>query len=320
MEYKVISSVVTCTGEIEVPPQGMASVTAPLGGYIVKTSMIPGAQVKKGALLATLSNPEYIVLQQNYLETAGQLTFAEQDYQRQTALQEQNATALKKFQESESAYKVLKARLAGLREQLKLIGINVKGLEAGNIQSVVDLRAPISGFITAVNNHPGEFVEPREVIFEIVDMSDLHIHLNVFERDVASLDKGQVIRFRPAGGNQYAHLGRVSLVSPKKNDEQRTFDVHGHITEGSDQLKPGMYVEAQVLINDDSVYALPEKAIVFNGNEALVLLEENGTYLEQSVQIGAKLDGWVEIINHDQLKDKVVVTQGATRLFASMHR
>lgn len=320
MEYKVISSVVSCTGEIEIPPQGMASVTAPLGGYIVKTEMIPGAQVKKGALLATLSNPEYIVLQQNYLETAGQLTFAEQDYQRQKMLEEQNATAVKKFQQSESSYNVLKARLAGLREQLKLIGINLKSLEAGNIQSIVNLRSPINGFVTAVNNHPGEFVEPREVIFEIVDMSDLHIHLNVFEQDVASLKEGQIIRFRPAGADGYAHLGSVSLVSPKKNMEQRTFDVHGHIQAASDRLKPGMYVEAQVLINNDSVYALPEQALVFNGNDALVLLEENGNYVEHRVETGAKMDGWVEIKNHEDLKEKRIVIRGATRVFASLRR
>src|SRR5687768_12995048 len=179
LEYRVISSVVSCTGEIEVPPQGMASVTAPLGGYIVETTMVPGRQVKKGALLAKLSNPEYIVLQQSYLETSGSLKFAEQDYERQRTLEEQNATAVKKFQESESAFAVLKARLAGLRAQLKLIGVDLTSLEKGNIQSVVLLRAPMHGYVTEVNHHPGEFVEPREVIFEIVNMDELHLHLNI---------------------------------------------------------------------------------------------------------------------------------------------
>lgn len=319
LEYKVISSVVSCTGEIEVPPQGMASVSAPLGGYIVETAMVPGAKVRKGTLLATLSNPEYIQLQQTYLETAGQLTFAEQDYNRQKKLEEQNATAVKKFQESESSYNVLKARLAGLREQLKLIGINMKALESGNIQSVINLRSPIDGFVTAVNHHPGKFVEPREVIFEVVNMSDLHLHLNVFERDIASLEKGQVIRFRPAGATEYAHLGTVSLVSPKKNEEARTFDVHAHIHDEG-QLKPGMYVEAEVLLNDDSVYALPQKALVYNDNKPFVLTEEGGSYVEHPVTTGAKMDGWVEIRNHEELKDKQIVIEGATRVFTALRR
>lgn len=320
MEYKVISSVVSCTGEVEVPPQGMASVTAPLGGYIVETGMVPGTRVKKGTLLATLSNPEYIVLQQNYLETAGQLTFAEQDYHRQKMLEEQNATAVKKFQESESSYKVLTARLAGLRERLKLIGINMNSLEKGNIQSVINLRSPIDGFVTAVNHHPGEFVEPREVIFEVVDMSDLHLHLNVFEQDITALKKGQTIRFRPAGAKNFGYVGEVSLVSPKKNEEARTFDVHAHIENGNENLKPGMYVEAEVLINNDSVYALPEKALVYDENKPFVLIEEDGSYVEQAVTYGAKMDGWVEIQNHDELKGKQVVIEGATRVFTALRR
>ena len=317
LDYKVISSVVSCTGEVEVPPQGMASVTAPLGGYIVETGMVAGAKVRKGTLLATLSNPEYIVLQQNYLETAGQLTFAEQDYKRQKMLEEQNATATKKFQESESSFNVLKARMAGLREQLKLIGVNIKSLENGNIQSVINLRSPIDGFVTAVNHHPGQFVEPREVIFEVVDMRDLHLHLDVFEQDITSLQKGQVIRFRPAGTTQYEHVGTISLVSPKKNEEARTFDVHAHI-HNDDKLKPGMYVEAEVLLSDDSVYALPEKALVYNENQPFVLTEEGDNYVEQAVETGAKMDGWVEIRNHDELKGKHIVIDGATRVFTSL--
>jgi cobalt-zinc-cadmium efflux system membrane fusion protein len=320
IEFKLVSSTVSCTGEIEVPPQGMASVTAPLGGYIVQTRMVPGAQVRKGAVLATLSNPEYIVLQQRYLETAGELTFAEQDYRRQKMLHEQDANAVKKFQESESSFKVLKARLAGLREQLKMIGVDMNRLEAGNIQSTIQLRSPITGFITEVNHHPGQFVEPSEVIFELVDMRDLHVHLNVFEQDISTVRKGQAIRFRPSGGGEYAYQGSVSLVSPKKNLDEKTFDVHGHIESEDNQLKPGMFVEAEILISDDSVYALPEKALVYNRNKPLVLIEEGGQYIEQSVETGAKMDGWVEIVNHHELQQKKIVTQGATRLFTAMRK
>ena len=66
LEYRPLSEVIVCTGEVEVPPRGMASVTAPLGGYISRTSMVPGSVVRKGQRLATLTNPEYIVLQQNF--------------------------------------------------------------------------------------------------------------------------------------------------------------------------------------------------------------------------------------------------------------
>lgn len=320
LEDRLISSVVSCTGEIEVPPQGMASVAAPLGGYIVETAIVPGTQVKKGQRLATLSNPDYIALQQSYLETAGQFKFAEQEFQRQKTLGEQNATALKKLQESESSYTVLKARLDGLREQLKIIGINVSELENGNIQSVVLLRSPLTGYVTSVNHHPGEFVDAREAIFEIVNMDHLHLHLNVFEQDISAVQKDQPIRFRPTGSEGQLFSGKVLLVSPKRNEEIRSFDVHGHIETGEDQLKPGMYVQADILVSADTVAALPERALVYSGNKAFAIVEQRGQYVLEEVLPGAKMDGWVEIRNADALRNQNVVTEGASRLYVELQK
>ncbi len=315
LEYKVISSIVTCTGEIEVPPMGMASVTAPLGGYIAEMDIVPGIYVRKGALLATLNNPEYISLQQSYLETAGQLRFAEQDFERQRSLSEQNAAAQKKFQESESQYSVLKARLAGLKEQLQLIGVDVRNLESGKIQPVVALRAPISGHVTKVNHHKGQFVEPREVFFHIVDLTDLHLHLNVFEKDIARVRKGQLVRFRVAGNDGDTYLGKISLVSPELNADTRTFDVHGHIGGNSDALKPGMYLDAEILLSGDSVYALPRQALVMREGKTFVVVDEDGQYRAVPIETGAVMDGWVEVKNFDVLRGKQVVVEGGSRIF-----
>jgi membrane fusion protein, heavy metal efflux system len=320
LQRRRISAVVTCTGEIEVPPQGMASVTAPLGGYIAKTSMVPGVYVRKGDVLATLSNPEYIVLQQSYLETAGQLKFAQQDYERQKMLQAQDATAARKLQESESSFAVLTARLAGLQEQLRMIGISLKDLEAGKIRSDVFLRSPIAGYVTTVNHHPGQFVEPREVIFEVVDTRDLHLHLNVFEQDISRVRKGQSVRFRPSGDKTATYWGKVLLVSPQRKEDVATFDVHGHIEREDERLKPGMYLEAEILLSDDSVYALPATAIVQSADRSFIVTEANGEYSADSVDIGAKMDGWVEIRNHERMRTKNIVTQGATRIFTALQK
>lgn len=320
IEKRILSSVVSCTGEIEVPPQGMASVTAPLGGYLEETVMVPGAYVTKGQRLATLTNPRYIELQQAYLETSGQLKFAEQDFVRQRMLQEQNATAEKKMQESESQFNVLKARRSGLRAQLRLIGVDVTRLEEGDIQPVVVLRAPINGYVTAVNHHPGAYVEPSEAIFELANLGDLHLHLNVFEQDIADVQGGQAIRFRPSGSAGDFYRGAVSLVSPKRHAEGQSFDVHGHIETGENKLKPGMFVEAEIFINADSVASLPQSALVYHANEAFVIIDENGDYTIQPVEPGVKMDGWVEIKNHAVLQNRQVVTRGASRLFAAMRR
>ncbi len=320
IEYRLVSPVVSCTGEVEVPPQSQASVTAPLGGYILDANIVPGEYVKKGAILARLNNPEYISLQQGYLETLGQLRFASKEFERQRSLVEQNAAAQKKFQESESSYDVLKARLAGLKERLRMIGVDMRSLEEGHIQPDVALRAPITGFVTAVNHHRGQFVEPREVSFHIVDLSDLHLHLNVFETDVAKVRKGQLIRFRLAGGGGETFLGEISLISPQGSEDMRTFDVHGHIEDNNDMFRPGMFVEAEIVLSRDSLYALPETAVVTRNGKSFVVWKSDGGYRVDDIDTGVAMDGWVEIRNHNAFKDREIVVEGASRVFAALEK
>lgn len=321
LEYRLMSAVISCTGEIEVPPQGLAAVTAPLGAYLVKTSLVPGMFVRKGDVLATVSNPEYVALQQSWLETKSELSYAEQEYARQKVLQEESATALKRLQQSESTLNVLKARLAGLNERLQLIGIDPEKLDASRILTQLNLRAPIAGYISAVNFHPGEYADATQPIFEIVDLNQLHLHLNAFEKDVAAIRDGQAIRFRPAGRRDTVfHRATVSFVSPRRGSDARTFDVHAHIETSSDGLKPGMYVEAEIFTSNDSTYAIPDRAVVREGNEYYLVVERNGKYEMQPVQIGLPMDGWVEIKNGEALNRERIVVEGASRVFAALRR
>lgn len=317
--YRLISPAVSFTGQIEVPPQGMASVSAPMGGFIEENRLMPGSYVKKGQVLARLSSPDYISLQQSYLETKSELNFAAQEQERQQLLGEQNATATKKLQQSEASYQTLKGRLAGLKARLQLLGISLQELEKGNIQANVALRAPISGNIMRINHHLGQYAESREVIFEIVNGEDLHVDLQVFEQDIARIAKGQRLLVRPAGSSK-TFAATISLVSPMRNPDERTYDVHAHFQEQEQDLRPGMFVTGEILLSQDSVAALPEQAFVQNGGEAFVLVEQNGGYALLPVQTGAKKDGWVHILNAEQLADQQVVVEGAGRLFAAMQR
>lgn len=318
VERRVLTSVVASTGEVEVPPQAMASVSVPLGGYLVQTELVPGDYVRKGQRIAQLSSPEYITLQQSWLETAGELKYAEQDFERQRTLEAHNATAGKRLQESESTYAVLKARLAGLQAKLSLIGVDIGRLKEGEIQSVVALTAPISGYVTRVNHHPGQFIEPREVVFEVVNPEEMHLHLNVFERDIARIEKSQRVRFRPVGESRDWHTGKVSLVSPKRNEGTQTFDIHAHIDQEGGSLKPGMYVEAEIFLSNDTLPALPMEAIVSHGGKSYVVVERDGRYHTQNVETGVQMEGWVEVRNPSHLENSVIVVGGASRLFAAL--
>ena len=86
LEVRSLSGTIRVNGKLDVPPQQMMSISVPMGGFLKKTDLLQGSYVRKGQLIATLENQDYIDLQQNYLETESKLEFATSDYQRQQDL------------------------------------------------------------------------------------------------------------------------------------------------------------------------------------------------------------------------------------------
>src|SRR5690606_30028833 len=133
---------------------------------------------------ATIENPDYVQMQQDYLEAKSQLEYATSDYERQLQLSKENINAKKTLQQSISSYQILSARVNGLKEKIKVSGINLPSVEKGNIQSFINIYSPINGFVTRVNGNIGKFINHADVLFEIVDTEHLHAELTVFEKDV----------------------------------------------------------------------------------------------------------------------------------------
>lgn len=67
-------------GLLVIPPQNRATVTLTMGGSIRSTSLLPGAYVEKGSVLATLENPDFIALQQAYLDSHAQNEYLRTEY------------------------------------------------------------------------------------------------------------------------------------------------------------------------------------------------------------------------------------------------
>jgi hypothetical protein len=109
------------------------SISAPLGGFVKSTDLLQGMHVNKGQVVVVMEHPDYIQLQQDYLENKNQLEFLDQEYQRQLALSKENVNALKAVQQSKAAYLGTLAKVEGLRAKLKLININPKDIESGAI-------------------------------------------------------------------------------------------------------------------------------------------------------------------------------------------
>jgi cobalt-zinc-cadmium efflux system membrane fusion protein len=273
IEQHVLSEVIKANGMLDVPPQNMVSISAPLGGFVKNTDLLQGMKVKKGQTLVILEHPDYIQLQQDYLETKNQLGFLQEEFSRQQELAKENVTAAKTFQQVKANFQSSKVKLEALEARLKLIHINSQNLEAGNIQSSISVPSPIEGFVTEINVNLGSYVNPTDVMFEIIDTEHLHAEAEVFERDVLKLKQGQNVRIRLVNETSDREA-RVFLIG-KEISTERTVRVHCHLEKEDTNLLPGMYFSALFETENHKVPSLPEQAFADYEGKSYLFIEIN---------------------------------------------
>jgi cobalt-zinc-cadmium efflux system membrane fusion protein len=200
LQFKSISHRIEVSGQTEVPPQNLITVSAPLGGYLKSTDLLPGMPVHKGQVIAILEDPQYVELQQNYLSAKAKLPFLEQDAKRQQTLFESQAGSEKQMQLAKSEFTQQQILVKALQEKLSLIGVDAAKLNVENLSRSVVLRSPIDGYVSQVKVNIGKYVQASEVVVELINPSDLHLKLKVFEKDMVYLQAGKKVEAKRVNG------------------------------------------------------------------------------------------------------------------------
>ena len=313
LEEKAFPIRVKVNGMIDVPPENKAVVNSITGGYIKTIPLLVGDIVKKGQQLATIENPEFVRMQQEYMEVKEQLNYLKSEYERQNKMFKENIISQKVFLKAESQYKTANASYSGLQKQLSMLNINPRKVEEGQITSVVNIYAPISGSITKVNVSKGSYVSPTTLILEIIDNDHVHIELSVFEKDIMTIKKDQKIIFSIPEASDKTYEAKVYLVGTAI-EANRTIKVHGHPQDDSQHFLTGMFVNAEIIIDNTTAMALPENAFVSLENDAYILVldeEKDANFYFKQVKVEAvkTANGFTELKDFKALKktDKVLV-------------
>ncbi|MEP7266421.1 MAG: efflux RND transporter periplasmic adaptor subunit [Saprospiraceae bacterium] len=318
IEKKNMSSTMKVNGIIDAPPQNMISISAPMGGYLLSTDLLPGTHINKGSVLAVLEDQQYIQLQHDFLIAKTRLNLAEKEYLRQKELNQSQASSDKVFQIAENEYQLLKITLSALREKLKIININPAKLDETTISSKVYIYSPIKGYVSDVKVNIGKYVNPTEVLFELIDPSDIHLNLKIFEKDIDKLKIGQHLSAYSNHNPTLKHPCKIILIG-KIIGSDHTVDVHCHFEDYDKNLLPGMYMNATIELLNHDTWTLPETSIVtYEGNNFVFVEEMDHQYLMHPVTLGDMENEMVEIINHEDLLNKKIVTRGAYTLLMAM--
>ncbi|KQM69513.1 hemolysin D [Pedobacter sp. Leaf216] len=321
IELKALSGTTKVNGMLDLPPQSLVSISTPLEGIVKSTDMLQGMKVKKGALVAVMQNPEFIQMQQDYMDYKSQLQFLKQELDRQEELAKENVNSKKALQKARSEYQSVSARLLGQRSKLSLINISFAVLEKGEILKTFNLYAPMAGYVTQVNTNIGAFASTTDELFKIADTEHLHAELTVFEKDVPKLKIGQKVRFTLANEDK-ERMATVHLIG-REISKERTVQVHCHLDKEDTQLLPGMYLKAYVESGTNKVEALPDAAIVEFEGKKYVFIEKSASksafhYQMIEVKTDVSENGFTQISFAEALTKPKIVVKGAYDLLSKV--
>jgi cobalt-zinc-cadmium efflux system membrane fusion protein len=326
---RALSDVVEANGQLEVPPQHEATVTAILGANITSIKVIEGQQVSKGQVLAYLSHPNLTQMQTNYAKAYSRLQYLEKEMQRQKRLYEEEVGSGKTYQETLADYQSMKAEVNGYEVQLKQISLNVVKIQQGEIYQYVPVVSPINGFIEKVKIQVGQFVDPQTEMFMIVNIDHIHADLMVFEKDVYRVKEGQTVYFTVESAPGATLSAIIYSVGKQFEQNPKAVHLHAEIKEKKDFLIPGMYINGKIHTETQLVKALPEEAIIEEEGKPYIFRaeanEKNGktewAFKLVEVRTGMRDDGWVEIKLLEPLpKDAKVAWNNAYYLIAEMKK
>ena len=315
-----ISSLVKVNGHIDVPPQNMVSISSPLGGYLKATKLLPGMHLKKGELIATMEDPQYITLQQEYLTAKSKLIFTEAEFSRQEELNKSKASSDKVFQEAKMNYTSQKILVRSLSEKLKLIGINPDELNENNLSRSINIVSPIDGYVSKVNMNIGKYANPSDIIFELVNPADIHLALDIFERDIDKIQIGQKLVAYTNSNPEKKYQCEIILIGKNLADD-RSVEVHCHFEEYDKSLLPGMFMNAEIEVSGSNGFVIADDAIVqFEGKHFVFKQTQERKYDMVEITTKNSENGMTQIAFSDTstIADQNFVVKGAYTLLMKM--
>jgi len=331
IEQKNLKNNLKSTGFLKVAPQNKANITSALGGTVQRILVQEGDKVGKGQTVATLTNPEFIKMQEEFLDAQSQLTFAEAEYNRQKELSAKNVAAQKTFQQAESNYNSLKAKFNSLKRQLAILNINATHLTYDNISSFINVISPISGNVSNIEINIGANVEASKTLMDVVDNSHLHLDLFVFEQELPKVKVGQNVDFSLTNLPGKNFTANIFSIGSAFENQTKTVPVHAEITGNKSGLIEGMNVTGFINIGNAPVPSVLSTAIVSADGNDYIFIQTVGDgkqkakerneakFFFEKIQVkkGVTDSGYTEITPLRQISsNEKIVTNGAFYLMA----
>ncbi|MEA3479633.1 MAG: efflux RND transporter periplasmic adaptor subunit [Bacteroidota bacterium] len=322
----ILSQDVHAQGQLVVPHNGEADIVSFCDGVISTVIVQIGSYVKQGQHMAIVTSPEFIRKQTDYLAAKSKLDLWDKEHSRQETLNQENVSSEKQYQKARASYLEARTEYNAIKMEVRMLGLDIDDLEKGEITDKMILKSPLSGYVDEIFVNVGKYIKPGETLFKVIDRSKLFVELMIFEKDIMSIKPGQRVEFSLANLDNVRYEAQITAISSKVSSEAKVVKAIADFKNTSNDLLPGMFVSAKVHTKEDYLDALPEDAIIFDGQASYfiyytlpLLLDENEVAFQKvEVDRGFVEDGFAQITLLDSIPANAqVVIQGAYYLRAA---
>jgi len=324
---KNMSDVIPARGMVALPPDGQARINSFSSGIVKRIHVKMGQKVKRGQVLAMLTGPELITMQENYLKSVYALEMLEKEYQRLQQLEVDNISSRKQLEQAKAAYLSEKATAQSLYERLRLLHIEPEKLTRDGIQSEIPVISPLDGMINKINFSVGQILSPDQMLFEVLDLSRLVLNISVLEKDIPQISVGQNVMFIPSNLGDKTYPAKVTAIGGMVEQTAKVVNVVLKPVELPDKLLPGMFVAAMIRVDAHMAKCVPEAALIYDESNNSILFyteddpEKSGSVTFRHIQVepGYRNNGFVEVAGLDQLPANAhVVFDGGYYLYSEV--
>ncbi|MBF2026717.1 MAG: efflux RND transporter periplasmic adaptor subunit [Oscillatoriales cyanobacterium C42_A2020_001] len=229
--------------------------------------------------------------------------------------------AVAQLRRAESAVQVARSRvqLSAETYQTRLRQLGARA----NPDGTITIPAPISGTVADREATTGESSEDAgKKVMTIINGSSVQVSANVYEKDLNRIQTGQRVQVKIASLPNRTFTGQISVVGSVVQGETRVVPVKAQLDNPNGALKPGMFVELEVLTDRTPIalLAIPKSALVATNDKKTIVFVQNGAVFQPTeVTLGRESGGLVEVKNGLFDGDRIV-TQRANQLYAQSLR
>jgi cobalt-zinc-cadmium efflux system membrane fusion protein len=307
-------SVLKAMGKVLAPQPQTAIVGHAFAARVAQVHVKIGDWVEKGQALVTLESHEVGAAKSDFFKATADLELAKLNFDREKRLLDSGIGVQKNFVAAEAEHKIAQANWEAAEKRLHVLGFTeeqVKEItETHQINPTITLFAPIVGKVVANDAVLGALVDQSTEIMTITDPRLLWVDAEIYERDIAKVKVGQEVEVTvPAYPGETFH-GAVSYIADIVNEETRTITVRAEVGNEDARLKPGMFADVSILLNDGSqALVVPSAAVLEEGRQKIVFVKHDDSFKLREVETGIIQGDYRQILKGLEA-DEEVVTEG----------